>query len=113
MALKKPSVTPGGASSAPLEIDGGILGGFPELWSFLTDAAYEDGTRRQLATLLVFLHEGRLTVALNDRDNQRTVFASGDTLETILKALEGHLQCNDAEWRPNAKSFQKKSKNSS
>lgn len=80
--------------------EGGSLESFPVLWQFLTDDRWEDGGVRQLPTLLVFVGENGLTVALNDRDQGQTVFKSGSGLEGLLAALEDGLGKGSLEWRP-------------
>jgi hypothetical protein len=78
---------------------GGIFAKLPILWEYLQAEAYEDGTKRQPSALSVFV-EGRVCkVALNDKDVQRSLYASGDTVEEALKALERFLALPKPDWR--------------
>jgi len=75
----------------------------PALWEYLTLDQWEDGSSRQTSTLSVFFGSNGLQAALNDRDGGRVAFASGDSLERLLEALEHGLQSDSLDWR---KSFQ-------
>jgi hypothetical protein len=101
MSLKKPSLMQTAAAGCDVVPVEGGLPGFPLLWEFLSSGVYGDGMKRQLPTLMVFLHDGRLTLALNDRDNSRTAFVSGSTVPEALTALEGGLEGDSLGWRPN------------
>jgi len=74
---------------------------YPTLWEFLVSSEYDDGGKRALPTLMFFLHDGRLTAALNDRDMIQTLFVSGGSPEELLGALESKLATGEGEWRPN------------
>lgn len=113
MALKRPSGPRSESGSGVLVIDPGPFSQYPLTWEFMTALVYEDGSRRQLPTLMLFLHDGRLTAALNDRDVGQTAFVSGTSVLDVLGALEGGLEADALQWRPNAKGYgQKKLKNS-
>jgi len=71
----------------------------PALWEYLTLDAWEDGSPRQTSTLSVFWGTNGLQSALNDRDGGRVAFASGDSLEALLAALEHGLQSDSLDWR--------------
>lgn len=102
MAMKRPLSRPP-SETEPLTLEAsGLLARYPVLWQFLTDDLWDDGTRRCLPTLLLFVGENGLTAALNDRDNERTVFKSGGTLEGLLDGLELGLRSDVLEWRPSA-----------
>lgn len=100
--LKKPSPPAKGAGPSPGTHRPMLFSSWPLLWEFGTSVAYEDGSSRELPTLMFFLYEGRLTAALNDRDNSRTVFVSGSDPIGLLDALERGLADDDLQWRPNA-----------
>ena len=71
----------------------------PALWEHLTLDAWEDGESRITSTLSVFWGSNGLQAALNDRDGQKVAFASGDSLEALLEALEHGLQHESLDWR--------------
>jgi hypothetical protein len=108
MALKKPSPAPDDGMCSVGDLLPGFLSPWPLLWEFLVTHRYDDGSSRQLPTLMLFIHDGRLTAALNDRDNQRTAFASGSEPGCILDALEMGLEHDSLVWRPNQTGYQKK-----
>jgi len=108
VALRRPTKAAAVPGEAAADADPGFFSPFPALWEFLTSAVYDDGSKRALPTLMLFLHDGRLTAALNDRDNVQTVFVSGDSPEAILDALERGLVGESHQWRPNNKGGGKK-----
>ncbi len=85
------------------EVSVGTLGQLasrhPELADHLVRAVYDDGTPRQLSTLSLFF-EDTPKAALNDRDNHRSLYVSGDTWEECLDALEALLADETGLWRP-------------
>ena len=81
-------------------VDTGVVGTrFPAIAEFLTLDHWDDGTDRRTATLLLFCEAGRWTSCLNDRENGRSAWASGDTPEGALEALEDGLASDNASWR--------------
>lgn len=81
----------------------GVMTKLPIIWEYLCAAQYEDGTKRVPATLSVFVEDRVVKVALNDRDAERSLYLSGETLEEALKALEKHLGHDKPDWRRWAK----------
>jgi hypothetical protein len=108
MALKKPSAMADCGAGMDVSTPETVVPGSPLLSEFIASPRYGDGTRRELPTLNLFLHDGRLTAALNDRDNQRTAFVSGVSLADVLGALETGLAEDSLGWRPNKPSGGKK-----
>lgn len=93
------------ATDGVLEVTGevgGLLGRLPLVWEYISSGQYEDGSRRVPATLSVFVSDGRLTAGLNDRDQARIAFRSGETLEEALGALEQGLAGDSLDWRRSA-----------
>lgn len=78
---------------------GGALGKAIGIVEHLAADRWEDGAPRTPSTLSVFIEAGRVKVSLNDRAMSRSTYVSGDSLEACLKAIEGHLQAGDVEWR--------------
>lgn len=72
---------------------------YPNLWAFVTAAAFEDGEPRQTGTLLLFLEQGRLKGCLNDRECGEVCFVTGSTLEDLLGRIEAGLGSSDLDWR--------------
>lgn len=71
----------------------------PNVVEYMTDSAWEDGKPRDTSTLTVFLEDGMVKVALNDRACSRSLYASSDTLEGAIGALEQRLREQSPEWR--------------
>lgn len=111
MAIKKPA---GGGGQAPpgcTPIDGGAFSDdYPVLWDYLSCGEYDDKSRRELSSLVLFLDEDAWKACLNDRDLSRVCFASGNSLEEVLGALEGMLATGSADWRRGGGKGQKKGK---
>lgn len=72
---------------------------YPSITDHLTSARYDDGSNRATSTLLIFCDQGVLRVCVNDRDNNRSVFFTGETMESALMAAENALATNTADWR--------------
>lgn len=69
------------------------------LAEYLTCAEWPDGEARQTSTLLIFCEAGEVKVCLNDREQGRSLWATGSCLEAAFLALESRCQDEKAEWR--------------
>lgn len=72
---------------------------YPLLWSHLTQSAWEDGTKRQTSTMLVFCQEGVLKCMLRDVEAGQVLWTAGNGFSSLLHAVEGQLESPDADWR--------------
>ncbi len=97
--VKRPTERPTTGDDGATTISSGCLGKLPLLVEHLGTQKYEDGSSRETSTLSVFTEDGGLRVALNDRDNRRSLYVSADSLEGCLKALEAMLADDRAAWR--------------
>lgn len=91
-----------GERSGPKEAvfnDADFFATYPQTAAQLRQMTYDDGSQRVTSTLLVFCDQQVLRVCLNDRDNNRSVFFTGETLEAALLAMENALASNTVEWR--------------
>jgi hypothetical protein len=80
--------------------DTGVVGTrFPALGEYLTLDRWDDDSDRRTSTLLLFCEAGRWTACLNDRECGRSAWASGETPEAALEALEDSLANDCAAWR--------------
>lgn len=86
-------------SAEPAEAPRGLLGKYPAIWEYLTLLVWEGGKKRQPSTLSVFVEDGVIKVALNDRDLARSCYVSGASLEDALGALEKALESGEEGWR--------------
>lgn len=71
----------------------------PALWEYLTAEEFEDGSAREVATILAFFEEGQWKVCLNDRAREASAWKSGRTLFSAMEALDADLQAGTQEWR--------------
>lgn len=72
---------------------------YPSTWAYLADTRYEDGEPRETATLMLLAEQGVVKACLNDRDNSRSAWVSGRSVEEALAALEAGLAEGRTEWR--------------
>jgi hypothetical protein len=64
---------------------------WPELYLWLTQEAYEDGSDRKTSSLSLFFDGGLLKVMLNDRDTGRVAFTTAEGLLDACDSLERQL----------------------
>lgn len=109
MALVRPNVAASGTpvSSSTLT-RGALLIDFSELWGFLTDATYQDGTPRSTGQLSLKLSAGKLQVTLTDPTSSTYCCQSGSSLDDVFLALEIGLKDGSLPWRPSGFSKGKK-----
>lgn len=72
---------------------------YPELWGFLWDLAYDDGSQRRPGSLVLFRDALRLKACLSDKDADLVCFVTADTPDAILEALEVGLRDDTLDWR--------------
>lgn len=75
---------------------------FPTLWEYLTETTFVGGGPRLVSSLLAFTDGPDWKLCLNDREEQRSAWAAGETVLLALEALEYGLQSNCLSWRTNA-----------
>jgi len=85
----------------------GIVEQLPGVLEFLTADTYPDGQIRKRSTLMVFVEDGTLKACLNDRDAERTLWRSGQSLEDVLLAIEVALVEPGTDWRRSSSGNQK------
>lgn len=71
----------------------------PAILEFLTIAAWEDGTVRQVGTIMVLVDGLVWKAWVHDRDGRRSCFVSSRTPEDLLAAVEEVLANGGGEWR--------------
>jgi hypothetical protein len=76
-----------------------VLAKCPTLFTFLTDSLWDDGSERQLPTLLFFRDQGHFKVCVSDRALGKVAFVTGDSLEALMTSLEKDLVKGDLDWR--------------
>lgn len=108
MAIARSRERSAAAGSAGVAAACKTLEAFPMVWEYLTAATFEDGAARETSTLAVFVEEGMVKVALNDRAERRSVYLTGSDLRAALKALEAVLGEGNPDWRVWGKGAKKK-----
>lgn len=99
MPMKKPSALLPGVNGVSPVADAVFLKAYPQVFAYLADTAWEDGSSRETATLTVFVEEGVFKACLNDRATGRSGWVSGATFTGVLKSLESGLVSDDLAWR--------------
>jgi hypothetical protein len=97
-AMKRPH-GPESSNGQPLEL-GEISRLFPLIVEYLTATTWDDGSERELATLMMFVDGNRWKLCLNDRALSRVAFMTGKDPEEALSSLEDGLQRDSVDWRP-------------
>lgn len=69
-----------------------------------------DGAARETSTVTLSREGNVFKAALNDRDQEQSLFVSSDTLFAALDALEAALTSDMADWRPWKGGFKPKKK---
>jgi len=72
---------------------------FPALLEYLTDREGQGGAVRQTATITLFAEDGMFKACLNDRQEGLSTWASGESVQDTIEALEGLLASGEAVWR--------------
>lgn len=72
---------------------------YPDLWAFLTQLVWEDGTERVPGSLLVFSDEGVLKCMLRDRMAGMCLWVSALDMDQLLQAVELRVCGDRSEWR--------------
>jgi len=105
--MQKPD-TRNGTIGGDKPLTGAFMADFPLTWSYLTDDKWDDGTRRQRATLLIIADGGTVKVWMGDKACQRSAWVTGESLEQAFTILEEQLGTNAVAWRPMAPDQQKR-----
>jgi len=72
---------------------------YPTIVEYLSTTRYEDGSERLPSALSIFMEDGLMKVACNDKDVKRSLYASGQTLSEALAALDAALASPSPAWR--------------
>jgi len=85
--------------------DPGDKSDYPNLFAFLTDTKYDDGSPRVPGAVSIFTSQGVLKACINDKDQISTAFVEGATLHELIEWIERAICDDTTEWKvnPNAK----------
>lgn len=74
---------------------------WPSLLELLTVAELPDGAKRELSRVSVILDSGVVKASVTEPGLRASCFASGNSIESALDALEARVQADDPDtWRP-------------
>lgn len=100
MALPRKIATVEGCSSSTLSAsDAGPLKPYSELWAFLTQTTFEDGSKRQPGKLSLSCESGNVGLSLNDGETGQYAFLEAANLTDLLKDANKRLEENRVPWR--------------
>lgn len=102
--MLKKSSRPAAAGGAVELSDPEFAGSYPGLWAYLTQAKWEDGSPRQLATLGVYPDRGLIRVMLRDPNHGVILWCAVTTFTDLWAALESLLNDPRADWRTDRRS---------
>lgn len=97
--VRRPSSSEAGAAPTAAASDPVFQSRCPALWEYMTLTAWEDGSDRQPATLILLVEEGRWKGCVSDRAAGRVGWRSHETLAGLLEALEAALASDSMDWR--------------
>ena len=100
--MQKPSVSGSVTPGSELVTGGTFEASWPSLWQYMVDASWEDGSVRELATLLLFVDQDQAKACLNDKGTGRVAFVAAASPLEALDRLEGQLNSQTVDWRPSA-----------
>jgi hypothetical protein len=69
------------------------------LWDFMTQSAWEDGTDRETGSMLIFCDAGALKAMLKDRDSGMCLWITAPALGSLLDVADAKLVDPAAEWK--------------
>lgn len=95
---REPQRSENPADEGPME-DMAFSEAYPALYEYLTLDVWDDGSARQTATLLTFCEGSVWKGCLNDRAQERSLWASAVTYDGLLSELDTRLVNGSAEWR--------------
>lgn len=100
-AMKKP-VTASKGGKGPKQgacPDEAMAKRWPTIVEFLTVHTYDDGSPRERSALSLFIEDGTVKAAMNDKDLQQSLYVAAESLEAVLDGLERHLATGKGDWR--------------
>jgi len=72
---------------------------FENLFAFMSDTAWDDGSKRAPGTILMMFEDGQWKVMMNDKALGRLAFVTGRTWEEVLIKAELNARDDSLDWR--------------
>lgn len=98
--MKKPDKSQVAAAAATGCPDATFSKQYPTITQFLSDVAWDDGTKREPSSLGVTVRDGLVQLAMNDKDAKQSMYTSAGSLTEALKLMEKALAGGLDAWRP-------------
>jgi len=101
MAIKKrpPPTGPGISLGDPWE-DPGFKEDYPNVFAFLYDTKYEDGSARTPGSISIFVSGWSLKFAVNDKDRGCVAFVNAGTFFELLTLVDDGIGNDNLDWKP-------------
>jgi len=87
------------SSSTSSALAAGLLEPYSEIWAFLTQTAYEDGSTRRTGRLSLSCESGTLGLLLNDMETGQYAFLNGHSLQEMLETAELRMADGSLPWK--------------
>jgi hypothetical protein len=98
--LERPVRSASKEKAQALVEDPWIFDHYPLVFEWLSAETWGDGSKKERSTCTFFFEDGQVKLCLSNKDDQVSLWASGDTLEAALGVLNARLADPKAEWRP-------------
>lgn len=109
MALPRKTVSAeGSGSSTSNALVAGPLSEYSELWAFVTQTAYPDGTKRRTGRLSLSCESGMLGLLLTDDETGQYAFLNGRDVTGLLTEADLRLGDGSLSFRPSRFNGRKK-----
>jgi len=96
----------GGSRSSLAVPDTLFAGRWPGVSEYMSVVVHK-GKPRDPASITFFCETGQLKACLTDKQNERLLFRSGETMVDIMDAFEKAVRDPGADWRPSRKARSK------
>lgn len=83
----------------PIVVDEQFESALPAVFEYMTSLPPDAPKNAKTASLTVFCEEGVFKACLNDRVDGLVCFATADTFDALLSALESMVASGEADWR--------------
>jgi hypothetical protein len=99
MAVRRSAAASSGVPDGQACSDPSWSSRWPDLAAHLFDTKFEDGSPRATSTLMVLAELGVVKACLNDREEGRSSWVSGRTVDEVLELLDNGLRTDGLDWR--------------
>lgn len=104
MAIKKrPPPNGPGISLGDAWDDESFRVDYPNIYSFLMDTKYEDGSPRVQGSISIFVSGYSLKFAVNDKDRGLVAFVNSPTFFELMTIVDDGIRDDSLDWKATAK----------